>query len=93
MHKAQQIRCKAKHKAQRTGGKNEVLELAIYSCLALAAHVELIVSIIHLRVVFLMQDFYIQTMEVDEGDSGKFGFDPLDCTKVWFPLCWISAAM
>lgn len=27
-------------------------------------------------------DFFIQTMDMQEGDSGKFGFDPLDCTKV-----------
>ena len=27
-------------------------------------------------------DFFIQTMDMDVGDSGKFGFDPLDCTKV-----------
>lgn len=29
-----------------------------------------------------LQDFFIQTMDIEEGDSGKFGFDPLDCTKV-----------
>lgn len=28
-------------------------------------------------------DFYIQVMDKEEGDSGKFGFDPLDCTKNW----------
>jgi catalase len=28
-------------------------------------------------------DFFIQTMDIAEGDSGKFGFDPLDCTKNW----------
>jgi len=22
-------------------------------------------------------------MDIAEGDSGKFGFDPLDCTKNW----------
>ena len=27
-------------------------------------------------------DFFIQTMDMQDGDSGKFGFDPLDCTKV-----------
>jgi len=31
-----------------------------------------------------VQDFFIQTMDIAEGDSGKFGFDPLDCTKVCF---------
>jgi catalase len=35
-------------------------------------------------------NFSIQTMDIAEGDSGKFGFDPLDCTKEWpedqFPL-------
>ena len=30
-------------------------------------------------------NFYIQTMDIAEGDSGKFGFDPLDCTKVHSP--------
>ena len=30
----------------------------------------------------IVQDFFIQTMDIEEGDSGKFGFDPLDCTKV-----------
>lgn len=29
-------------------------------------------------------DFFIQVMDKAEGDSGKYGFDPLDCTKVWF---------
>ena len=35
----------------------------------------------------LMQDFYLQIMDKEEGDSGKFGFDPLDCTKVTNLLC------
>lgn len=33
-----------------------------------------------------LQNFFIQTMEIDEGDSGKFGFDPLDCTKASLAL-------
>lgn len=37
----------------------------------------------------LMQDFYLQIMDKEEGDSGKFGFDPLDCTKVTNLLCVI----
>ena len=31
----------------------------------------------------MLQDFFIQVMDKEEGDSGKFGFDPLDCTKNW----------